>query len=159
MRISVILGKRGYQIELERVYEAISYFEKALWPVRLSLAEAPAASATSDLTRCFERRLLSETDPARITSYPSACSVVPGLTNRQRELCIRHPDTMKYLIDGLRMAISECQNAFRNQVWNCTLTVPGVGTTPLKIASKESAFVYAIASAGVSHSLAKACAK
>ncbi|KAK6016964.1 wnt family protein, partial [Ostertagia ostertagi] len=51
------------------------------------------------------------------------------------------------------------KQAFSNQVWNCTLTTPGVGTTPLKIASKESAFVYAIASAGVSHSLAKACAK
>ncbi|KJH49357.1 wnt family protein [Dictyocaulus viviparus] len=66
---------------------------------------------------------------------------------------------MRSLIIGLRMAISECQHAFRNQVWNCTLTVPGIGTTPLKVASKESAFVYAIASAGVSHSLAKACAK
>ncbi|XGW26453.1 hypothetical protein V3C99_007230 [Haemonchus contortus] len=103
--------------------------------------------------------LLSETDPSRIATYPSACSVVPGLSNKQRELCIRHPVTMKFLIDGLRMAISECQQAFSNQVWNCTLTTPGVGTTPLKIASKESAFVYAIASAGVSHSLAKACAK
>uniref|UniRef100_A0A158QNU3 Protein Wnt n=1 Tax=Haemonchus placei TaxID=6290 RepID=A0A158QNU3_HAEPC len=102
---------------------------------------------------------LSETDPSRIATYPSACSVVPGLSNKQRELCIRHPVTMKFLIDGLRMAISECQQAFSNQVWNCTLTTPGVGTTPLKIASKESAFVYAIASAGVSHSLAKACAK
>ncbi|KAE9415129.1 hypothetical protein Angca_009312, partial [Angiostrongylus cantonensis] len=103
--------------------------------------------------------LLSETDPSRITSNPSACSVIPGLSTKQREICIYHPDTMKFLIDGLRMAISQCQHAFRDQVWNCTLTVPGVGTTPLKIASKESAFVYAIASAGVSHSLAKACAK
>ncbi|CAJ0603184.1 unnamed protein product [Cylicocyclus nassatus] len=103
--------------------------------------------------------LLSETDPERIASYPSACSVVPGLSEGQRNLCSRHPDTMKYLIDGLRMAISECQHAFRNQVWNCTLTTPGVEATPLKIASKESAYVYAIASAGVSHSLAKACAK
>ncbi|VDO23985.1 unnamed protein product [Heligmosomoides polygyrus] len=102
---------------------------------------------------------MSETDPSRITSYPSACSVVPGLSSRQRELCIRHPETMKFLINGLRMAITECQHAFSNQVWNCTLNTPGVGTTPLKIASKESAYVYAIASAGVSHSLAKACSK
>uniref|UniRef100_A0A1I7WE71 Protein Wnt n=1 Tax=Heterorhabditis bacteriophora TaxID=37862 RepID=A0A1I7WE71_HETBA len=103
----------------------------------------------------YNYRLLSETDPVRLSVHPSTCAMVPGLSSRQKELCTRYPEAMKYL--GLRIAINECQQAFRNQIWNCTLTARGVGTAPLKIASKESAFVYAISSAGVSHALAKAC--
>ncbi|CAD6197504.1 unnamed protein product [Caenorhabditis auriculariae] len=103
--------------------------------------------------------LLSKADETRLARHASACNAVPGLSQKQRELCTRHPNLIKYLVSGLRLALNECQESFRHNVWNCTLALPGVGTSPLKVASRESAYVYAIASAGVSHSLARACSK
>ncbi|CAI5453441.1 unnamed protein product [Caenorhabditis angaria] len=88
-----------------------------------------------------------------------SCATVPGLSAQQRRMCREHPQVIKYLVGGLRTALYECQNAFKTEAWNCTLDAPGVGTAPLKIASKESAYVYAISAAGVSHALSKACSK
>ncbi|CAB3398321.1 unnamed protein product [Caenorhabditis bovis] len=91
--------------------------------------------------------------------HSTTCATVPGLTVQQRKICMSHPQAIRYLVKGLRTALTECQNAFKKEVWNCTLNVAGVGTAPLKIASRESAYVYAISAAGVSHALARACAK
>ncbi|CAI4229572.1 unnamed protein product [Auanema sp. JU1783] len=105
--------------------------------------------------------LLSEAKKERFTgrTLASACAMTPGMSNRQREICIRNPLAMKHVVEGLRMAMDECQETFRNHVWNCTVIAPGQGMSPSEMASKESAYVYAISSAGVSHALAKACAK
>uniref|UniRef100_A0AC34Q212 Protein Wnt n=1 Tax=Panagrolaimus sp. JU765 TaxID=591449 RepID=A0AC34Q212_9BILA len=80
------------------------------------------------------------------------------LTKRQGEICRMNPEAMKAAITGIQNAVSECKAQFADEKWNCT-GQNGIGNAPLKIASKESAYVYALMSAGVSHALARACAK
>lgn len=59
------------------------------------------------------------------------CSSVPGLVNRQRQVCENHPDAMRALSVGARRGILECQHQFRNERWNCTTekNVSVFGTT------------------------------
>ncbi|KAG7251739.1 hypothetical protein CRUP_011585, partial [Coryphaenoides rupestris] len=61
------------------------------------------------------------------------CDNIPGLVNKQRQLCQRHPDLMQSIGDGAREWIRECQH------------------------HQEAAFVYAISSAGVVYAVTKAC--
>lgn len=48
------------------------------------------------------------------------CSKVPGLTEKQREMCRSSPDAMVAIGDGIRMATDECKYQFRHQRWNCS---------------------------------------
>ncbi|CAD5221966.1 unnamed protein product [Bursaphelenchus okinawaensis] len=96
------------------------------------------------------------------TPLPSAlyfdCNSLPGLSKKQLELCKHNPSAMRAVATGLKDAVNECQTQFSNEKWNCSAK-HGFGTALLNIASRESAYVYALSAGAVSHSVAKACAK
>ncbi|CAL4064453.1 unnamed protein product, partial [Meganyctiphanes norvegica] len=93
------------------------------------------------------------------SSAVSICQHLPGLVQQQVAVCQSHPDTIKSVSAGARRGISECQYQFRNERWNCTtnsdVDVP-FGST-LNRGSKETAFIYAVTSAGVVHAVTQAC--
>ncbi|KAG0423093.1 hypothetical protein HPB47_001111 [Ixodes persulcatus] len=72
-----------------------------------------------------------------------------------RELCERGPQSLAAVAAGARLALSHCQRLFRHEPWNCSLHSFGDTITR---GSPETAFVYALHSAGVAHSVARACA-
>ncbi|XP_077385340.1 protein Wnt-2b-A-like [Festucalex cinctus] len=89
------------------------------------------------------------------------CDNIPGLVNKQRQLCQRHPDLMQSIGEGAKEWIKECQHQFRHQRWNCSTlerdhTV--FGRVMLR-SSREAAFVYAISSAGVVYAITRACSQ
>ncbi|KAF6722500.1 Protein Wnt-2b [Oryzias melastigma] len=89
------------------------------------------------------------------------CDNIPGLVNKQRQLCQKHPDLMQSISDGAKEWIKECQHQFRQQRWNCSTmdrdhTV--FGRVILR-SSQEAAFVYAISSAGVVYAITRACSQ
>lgn len=47
------------------------------------------------------------------------CDNIPGLVNKQRQLCRQHPKVMQAIGAGMKDWISECQHQFRNHRWNC----------------------------------------
>ncbi|XP_023224165.1 protein Wnt-2b-like isoform X2 [Centruroides sculpturatus] len=87
------------------------------------------------------------------------CENIPGLAKYQKILCQKYPDIMMSVGRGARLGVGECQYQFNNQRWNCT-TVNRDASVFGKIllrGSRESAFVYAISSAGVVHSITRSC--
>ncbi|XP_058452542.1 protein Wnt-10a [Malaya genurostris] len=102
----------------------------------------------------------------RIVCLPdvrATCRTVPGLTREQLELCYRASDVTAAAIEGLELAVRECQHQFQWHRWNCS-SLSTKSRNPhtsnmLKRGYRESAFAYAIAAAGVTHSVARACAQ
>ncbi|KZS18490.1 Protein Wnt [Daphnia magna] len=89
------------------------------------------------------------------------CKNFPGLSKKQLELCFRYPDVMSAAIGGLQLAVNECQFQFQKHRWNCS-ALERKNRNPhssnfLQKGYRETAFAYAISSAGVAHSVSKAC--
>lgn len=90
----------------------------------------------------------------------SICNSLPGLVAQQIQVCLSYPNTIPSVTNGARRAIQQCQWQFRNERWNCSTQIADRSNTfeqTLLRGSKETAFVYAITSAGVVHALTQAC--
>nr|CAD37164.2 Wnt1 protein [Platynereis dumerilii] len=86
------------------------------------------------------------------------------LTRKQRRVVTRNPGTIVAVAKGARVAIHECQFQFRNRRWNCPTTEDGRGGSIFgdifkAAGTRETAFIYAVTAAGVTHSVARACSE
>ncbi|KAL3283046.1 hypothetical protein HHI36_006204 [Cryptolaemus montrouzieri] len=50
----------------------------------------------------------------------TVCWAIPGLSKEQTDLCYREPDTTSAAMKGLQQAVTECQQQFKSQRWNCS---------------------------------------
>uniref|UniRef100_A0AAR2J8H0 Protein Wnt n=1 Tax=Pygocentrus nattereri TaxID=42514 RepID=A0AAR2J8H0_PYGNA len=78
------------------------------------------------------------------------------LEKKQHRMCRRDPGVAETLMEAISMSALECQYQFRFERWNCTLE-RRYRANILKRGFKETAFLYAISSAGLTHAMAKAC--
>uniref|UniRef100_UPI00358E601F protein Wnt-5a-like isoform X2 n=1 Tax=Myxine glutinosa TaxID=7769 RepID=UPI00358E601F len=86
------------------------------------------------------------------------CNQLSGLSQGQRKLCHLYQDHMLYISHGAKTGLSECQFQFRARRWNCsTVDNTSVFGRLIQIASRETAFTYAVSSAGVAHAISRAC--
>ncbi|GAB6018702.1 hypothetical protein CHUAL_000379 [Chamberlinius hualienensis] len=90
-------------------------------------------------------------------------SVHATLTRRQRRLVRHNPGAVMAVAKGMKIAINECEHQFQNRRWNCPTTDYLRGRLLFgKIVDRgcrETAFVYAITSAGVTHTVSRACSE
>ncbi|KAF7272922.1 hypothetical protein GWI33_014328 [Rhynchophorus ferrugineus] len=90
-------------------------------------------------------------------------SVHATLRRKQRRLARDNAGLLEAIARGANLAINECQYQFRNQRWNCSTRNFLKGKNLFgKIVEKgcpETAFIYAITSAAVTHSIARACSE
>lgn len=101
------------------------------------------------------------------THWQLLCRRLDGLNPLQQEFCSQQPFAIPFVARGLREAIRECEAQFKFERWNCssrdevTQTKHGkfqdiLGKT-FRATTKEGAFLNAIASASIVHSITKGC--
>ncbi|CAL1546894.1 unnamed protein product, partial [Lymnaea stagnalis] len=97
-----------------------------------------------------------------VTKHNNNPSLEP-LTKKQRKLVTKNPGSIVAVENGAKLAINECKFQFKNRRWNCPTHFDGHGSSIfgkiLQKGCRETAFIYAITSAAVSHSVARACSE
>uniref|UniRef100_UPI00398EA6D2 protein Wnt-6-like n=1 Tax=Pristiophorus japonicus TaxID=55135 RepID=UPI00398EA6D2 len=86
----------------------------------------------------------------------SICRKTTRLAGKQAELCQTQPQIVSEVAKGARLGVRECQFQFRARRWNCTIHNRHFGKI-LRQDIRETAFVYAITSAGVAYAVTQAC--
>ncbi|XP_065352653.1 protein Wnt-1 [Cloeon dipterum] len=86
-----------------------------------------------------------------------------ALRKKQARLIEENKGVDAVIVKGANMAINECQYQFNNRKWNCSTKTFLHGKNLFgKIvdrACRETAFIYAITSAGVAHAISRACSE
>ncbi|XP_069883763.1 protein Wnt-9b [Dipodomys merriami] len=123
-------------------------------------AAAAAAAASASYFGLTGREVLTPfpglgtaVAPAQGGAHLKQCDLLK-LSRRQKQLCRREPGLAETLRDAAHLGLLECQFQFRQERWNCSLEGR---TSLLKRGFKETAFLYAISSAALTHALARAC--
>ncbi|XP_051564808.1 protein Wnt-6-like isoform X2 [Myxocyprinus asiaticus] len=86
----------------------------------------------------------------------SICRKTKRLAGKQAELCQTQPEIVNEVAKGAKLGVRECQYQFRFRRWNCTSQNKHFGKI-LQQDIRETAFVYAITAAGVTHAVTQAC--
>nr|ACB15461.1 WntX2 [Clytia hemisphaerica] len=82
------------------------------------------------------------------------------LTRQQKLIIETTPKLLESVSRGASLATQECRRQFQYRKWNCPIhTSQSVFGRILKKACRETAFIYAITSAGATYALTENCAK
>ncbi|XP_064474837.1 protein Wnt-1-like isoform X2 [Ornithodoros turicata] len=111
----------------------------------------------------------ANTAPGTSSAVPSASgnaisgAIAVPLRRKQRGLVRANPGSLQAIVRGMRLAIAECKHQFRDRRWNCPtpdyLRGKSLFGKIVHRGCRETAFVYAITSAGVAHAVSRACSE
>ncbi|XP_048193294.1 protein Wnt-11-like [Perognathus longimembris pacificus] len=101
---------------------------------------------------------LSKTPAALALNQTQHCKQLEGLVSAQVQLCRSNLELMGTLVLAAREAMKACRRAFADMRWNCSsIELAPNYLLDLERGTRESAFVYALAAAAISHAIARAC--
>uniref|UniRef100_A0A8V0ZRH6 Protein Wnt n=1 Tax=Gallus gallus TaxID=9031 RepID=A0A8V0ZRH6_CHICK len=154
--------------DVEREYKAWGYgvWERAIerWvsapggrpPFPPSPSTAPFPLRRGIINVASSTNLLTDSGSVQLVLEPG----LQLLSRKQRRLIRQNPGILHSVSAGLQSAVRECQWQFRNRRWNCpTSQGPNIFGKIVNRGCRETAFIFAITSAGVTHSVARSCSE
>ncbi|KAM7330454.1 hypothetical protein ACRRTK_009643 [Alexandromys fortis] len=101
---------------------------------------------------------LSKTPAALALNQTQHCKQLEGLVSAQVQLCRSNLELMRTIVHAAREAMKACRRAFADMRWNCSsIELAPNYLLDLERGTRESAFVYALSAATISHTIARAC--
>ncbi|XP_028397862.1 protein Wnt-7b-like isoform X2 [Dendronephthya gigantea] len=100
--------------------------------------------------------------PSPTFSAEMVCKVFDDFTPEQTNFCMKYPRVTAEIVNGIQTGLRECERQFAGHRWNCTSSYREFTSFGQKRAvqgTQEAAFLNAIVSAAVAHSVTSACAK
>ncbi|XP_055599273.1 protein Wnt-6 [Uranotaenia lowii] len=94
-------------------------------------------------------------DPAQVCENRNKKTRRP--TGKLAEICKNDTSLMREIKRGINLGFRECENQFRNNMWNCSWTIKRSMRRILTRDTRETAFVHAITAAGITYAVTKAC--
>ncbi|XP_022196814.1 protein wingless [Nilaparvata lugens] len=132
-------------------------------PAQVTAKNRPSRGRGSNwwgIAKAGEPNNLLPLSPGMLNMDPSVHS---SLRRKQRRLVRENPGVLVAVSKGANQAILECQFQFRNRRWNCSTRNFFRGKNLFgKIVDRgcrETAFIYAITSAAVTHAVARSCSE
>nr|BAW33241.1 wnt6 protein [Hemicentrotus pulcherrimus] len=77
-------------------------------------------------------------------------------SSKQRDICLREPEIVQEVVRGTKLGMLECQFQLRHHRWNCT-TMHNSFIKVIRHDTRQTAFVNAITTAGVTYAATQAC--
>ncbi|XP_014109006.1 protein Wnt-11 isoform X3 [Parus major] len=101
---------------------------------------------------------LSKTPLVLALNQTQHCKQLEGLVVSQVQLCRSNLELMQTIIQAAREVIKTCRKTFSDMRWNCSsIELAPNYLLDLERGTRESAFVYALSAAAISHTIARAC--
>nr|XP_020477753.1 protein Wnt-11 [Monopterus albus] len=89
------------------------------------------------------------------------CKLLPSMVSSQAQLCRTNIELMQTIIQAAREVKNTCKKTFADMRWNCSsIDIPADAPKyqpDLDRGTRETAFVYALSAATISHTIARAC--
>ncbi|XP_038617836.1 protein Wnt-11 isoform X3 [Tachyglossus aculeatus] len=125
---------------------------------RLSLAVFLSLLLQAGISSGIKWLALSKTPPALGLNQTQHCKQLEGLVASQVQLCRSNLELMHTVVQAAREVVKTCRKTFSDMRWNCS----SIERAPnylldLERGTRESAFVYALSAAAISHTIARAC--
>ncbi|XP_066263440.1 protein Wnt-6-like isoform X2 [Branchiostoma lanceolatum] len=91
-----------------------------------------------------------------VLDHRSICRKTRRLIGKQAEICRKEPEIVQEVVKGAKLGTGECQFQFKERRWNCSTADKFFGRI-LTQDIRETAFVYAVTSAGVTFAVTQSC--
>ncbi|KAK2188339.1 hypothetical protein NP493_135g02026 [Ridgeia piscesae] len=100
-----------------------------------------------------------DSQPTPVSDTADTCHGLTDLVAKQLKLCRSHPNAMTRVAFGARLGIMECRHQFHGERWNCSTSGNDTvfSRAYLEQATRETSFIYAASSAGVTYAVTAAC--
>ncbi|ODM95642.1 Protein Wnt-6 [Orchesella cincta] len=120
------------------------------------LTDPPTSQLLIDPVRMCRKNRRNMKDSSNFIVHGNTVGMAHRHRRKVKSFCTKEPEIIREATRGAQIATAECQFQFRNRRWNCSSQPKSIRRL-LDRDTRETAFVHAVISAGVTYAVTQAC--